>query len=184
MSAGVRSATAGNCPDCKPGEAAVSVQLTAGAQASPGACNAEADIKRAIAALVAAADAGFASYTGPLIDPASGQLTAAAGTAAREAVGPIFAPYLEPGGPCQVLAVVLAPGTRYAGYAYEASDATGGGACVGSEECEVGGARWAGHPVMEKTAQGTVLYGVFTNRSPDRARRAKLVVYFRPAGES
>ncbi len=180
MSAGVRSSAAGNCPDCKAGEAAVSVQLTAGAHANPGACNADADMTRAVNALVAAADAGFAGYNGPLIDPATGRLTAAAGAAAGEAANPILAPYLEPAGACQVLAVVLAPGSRYAGYAYEANDAVGGGSCVGSEECEVGAARWIGHPVLQTTPKGTVLYGAFVNRSPDRARRAKLIVYFRP----
>jgi hypothetical protein len=115
---------------------------------------------------------------GPLIDPVSGTVAAAAGPAAQAAAAPLLAPFLDPASGCQLLAVALPPAVRYKGYGFEASDAGRSGSCVGAEECEIGASAWTGHPMVEKTAASTLVFALFENRSPDRERRARLTVYF------
>lgn len=174
------------CPECKPGEQALSVTQVAGPAASPATagtttnCGAEAAIQEAIARLAAGeAAAALGSHLGSLVDPASGQLPPTLPSSVASDVLALFAPYLDPNGPCQLLAVVLPAGHRYSGYAYEASESGAAGACVGGEPCEIGQATWLGHPTTKKLGSATLIYGVFRNLSPSRERRAKLVVYFR-----
>lgn len=172
--------SAAGCPDCKPGEVATGAEAVAAPGAGRGVCNADADAGRAIRLLAELASPALASYAGPLVDPLSGRLVGQVGAAAEEKVLPLLTPYLAPGSPCQLLLVVLPANQRYSGYAYEASDAKGSGPCVGAEPCEIGDAAWSGHPVVERTEKGTFLYAIFSNRSAERERRAKLIVYFRP----
>lgn len=168
------------CPECKPGEQALAVVQVAGPAGSP-TCEAEAAIQAAIKRLGATDAAGsLRGFTGALVDPATGLLPATVPPQAASDVLALLAPFLDPRGPCQLLAAVLPPSSKYSGYAYEASDRTGGGACVGGESCEIGQAAWTDHPTVKKTPEATFLYGVFRNLSPNLERRAKLVVYFRP----
>jgi len=175
---GVRSAGAGDCPECRAGEMAVTAVLSAGPATGARECGAAEAVATAMERLAATAAATLTGYTGPLIDPGTGHLTAAAGLEVRGEVEPLLAPYLDPAAPCQVLAVVLPARARYMGYAYAATDASGGGACVGDEPCDIGLAAWAAHPVIRKGEGFTVLYGIFINRSPNRERRAALTAYF------
>lgn len=177
----LRSAAAGNCPECGAGEWAVSTELAA-APARGGDCQAEAAAREAIQLLTQGAEEGFRGYAGPLLDPATGRVAAIATPQARAGAEGLLAPYATPGAPCQLLVVVLPRGARYRGYGYQASDATTSGPCVGDEECEIGQAHWASHPVIERTPEGTLLFAVFHNTSPDRERRARLTVYLTPAG--
>ena len=173
----VRGARTATCPECKPGEWAVSAQQAAG-PARGGACSGEAAVRDAVRRLAEAAEPSLSEYAGPLIDPVSGTVTAAAGPASQEAAGALLVPYLDPAAPCQLLAVVLPPEVRYKGYGYDASDADRGGSCVGGEECEIGACAFASHPVVERTPAATFVFALFDNRSPDRERRARLTVYF------
>lgn len=173
----LRSASDGSCPECKPGEWALTVQLSAATPSAGGpACAAATDMPKIVAKISETAEPAFGSYAGPLIDPTSGELVIAAGERARAATRAMFAPYLRPDGPCQVLAATLPLGTRYRGYAYEVADGARSGACVGAEECEIGSARWLDHPTVLRTDFGTVIFAIFSNQAP-RERRARLVIY-------
>lgn len=177
---GVRTREIGDCPECKRGESAV----TAVQSAAPHAGGAEdcsghhSKVEAAMQRLLATAAPTLAGYTGPLIDPGTGSLTAAAGLAVRGEVQPLLVPYVSPSSPCQLLAVVLPATARYSGYAYGASDASASGACVGNEDCDIGLSRWTSHPVIVRGEGYTVLWGLFANRSPNRERRAALTAYF------
>lgn len=172
----VRGARAGTCPECKQGEWAVSTQQAAG-PAGRGSCDGGPAVRDALRRLAQEAEPSLAGYAGPLIDPVSGTVTAAAGLAAQTASASL-APYLDPAAPCQLLAVVLPREARYRGYGYDASDAERSGSCVGGEECEIGACAWTSHPVVETGPGGTIVFALFQNRSPDRERRARLTVYF------
>ncbi len=179
------------CPECKPGEQALAVTQVAGPATSPATagtatagtaadCGAEAAIQEAITRLATGeAAAALGSFLGSLVDPASGQLPPTLPASVTNDVLTRLAPYLDPNGPCQLLAVVLPAGHRYSGYAYEASESGAAGVCVGAEPCEIAQATWLGHPTTKKLGSATLIYGVFRNLSPSRERRAKLVVYFR-----
>jgi hypothetical protein len=173
----IRGAQAGTCPECKQGEWAVSAQQAAGPAAS-GTCGGEGEVRAALVRLAKEAAPSLAGHVGPLFDPTTGALTAAAGPQARASVEPILAPFLDPAAPCQLLAVVLPREARYKGYGYEASDADRGGSCVGGEECEIGACAWISHPIVERTESALFVFALFQNRSPDRERRARLTVYF------
>jgi hypothetical protein len=165
----VRSAQAGTCADCKPGEQAVSVEQVV----APGGSLADASapcapdladvVRQAASYLAPAARGGFAGS--PL----------RAGSAEASS---LLAPYTGAAASCQVVAVVLPPGVKYSGYLYEAADEAGSGGCAAGSECDIGRCAWAGHPEVVRSTGSTVVYGVFRNASPDRPRRARLTVYF------
>ncbi|HEX4953638.1 MAG TPA: hypothetical protein VF017_09635 [Thermoanaerobaculia bacterium] len=172
VTAPVRSPKDGTCPECKPGEYGVTAQRAAG----PGrgeTCDLVASFKAGLSALAASPPPDLARYVGPLADPVTGDWVAAAGPDAAARL-----PRSPAGAPCQVMAIVLPKGARYKGYSYEAGDASRNGACVGDQECEVGAARWAGHPEIQRLGDATVIFAVFHNQSGERERRAKLNVYF------
>jgi outer membrane biosynthesis protein TonB len=173
----IRSQKDGSCAECKAGEWAVSAQAAAGPQteASPpgkaGECALAAAFRAQLQAAAGRFDAGFGRYVGPFLDPVTGAWVAATGVASPAALG-------APGASCQLLALVLPKGARYKGYAYEASEVGRTGACIGDQPCEIGAARFLGHPETEKVGEATVIFGVFENTSAERERRAKLIVYF------
>ncbi|HEX2165202.1 MAG TPA: hypothetical protein VHM02_14755, partial [Thermoanaerobaculia bacterium] len=82
---------------------------------------------------------------------------------------------------CQVLGVVLPAGATYRGYRYEAEGGAGSGRCYAGDPCPVDGALWPDRPAIRPLDDGsTLVYGLFLNTSPERARRARLTVYYRP----
>lgn len=99
--------------------------------------------------------------------------------AERGYAGPLAVPGAGGGSPCAVLALILPGDARYVAYRYEAIDGWGGGDCVADQPCAVGQAHWQGHPWIER-GERTVVWSVFLNTSPERARRARLTAYFRP----
>ena len=42
----------------------------------------------------------------------------------------------------------------------------------------MGRARWIGQPRVSREPNANVIWGLFVNEAPDRARRARLTVYF------
>ncbi len=113
--------------------------------------------------------------------PALQALARSAPSAAeRGYAGPVAVP-MPAGSPrsCGVVAIVLPSDARFVGYRYEAIDGWGGGDCIAGQPCQIGGAQWEGHPLIER-GERTVVWGVFANGSPDRARRGRLTAYFRP----
>jgi hypothetical protein len=82
---------------------------------------------------------------------------------------------------CQALGVLLPAGATYRGYRYEVEGGDAAGRCYAGDDCPVPGAVWPERPVIRRLDDGTTLvYGLFRNTSPDRARRARLSVYYRP----
>ena len=84
---------------------------------------------------------------------------------------------------CRLLAVILPAGARFVRYRYEAQDDTGGAGaseCAADQDCPIGEARWLGHASVVRGPGGSMVYGVFENRST-RPRRARLTAYFTPA---
>jgi hypothetical protein len=158
----------------------VAAELAAAPATAAARCGAAAPAEQAMKGLAAAADPAFRGYAGPLLDPTSGRVVAIAAPAALAAAEELLAPFSAPSAPCQVLAVVLPKGARFRGYAYDVSDASAAGTCVGDQPCDVGQAHWGGHPAIEKCSEGTLVYAVFENASPSRERRARLTVYFLP----
>ena len=121
-------------------------------------------------------DAG--GYVGSLA-AALPQLSEAA-RAAFARLGPIT----TPASGCRLVAVVLPAGARFVRYRYEAQDDAGGAGaseCAADQDCPIGEARWLGHASVVRGPGGTMVYGVFENRSSARPRRARLTAYFTPA---
>ncbi|MEM7480506.1 MAG: hypothetical protein AAF481_04990 [Acidobacteriota bacterium] len=170
----LRSAGNGTCGECKAGEAAFSMELPAG----PGAGTCPDDLAERMTR-VAEHLATAPSFAGALVGSGSESLRTAAGDGLATTVEREIMP-LVTGGSCLVVAAVLPKGARYTGYLYEVADALGTDSCLAGQECSLGDSRWSDHPTIEKTANGTLLWGVFRNTSPDRERRARLTVYFSP----
>jgi hypothetical protein len=148
----VRTAERGNCPECRPGESAVTIE--AHTAAAGGNCETALAAARATAQAMqstpnAIAGSEFGTYAGP------------------------------DGGSCQVLAILLPRGARYLGYRYEAEDNRQTGDCAADADCTIGEARWRGHPTLERRTDGTVVIAGFENRSAQAPRIGRLTAYFR-----
>ncbi len=187
----VRSFRDGSCPECKPGEWAVTAEASV-APGGAGDCDPGTGdaLRETIARLADEPAAGLSRFAGPalLSDRASGGET---GTAldlvgpelAREIVSGVGA-LLGTASSCRLVSVSLPRGARFAGFRYEAFDGADGGDCQAQQDCPLGDARWPSYPVIERGRVSTVVYAVFENRSPDRPRRARMTVYFVPASGS
>lgn len=154
--------------------------MTAAPATAGARCAVATAAEKAMKTLAGAAEPASRDYAGPLRDPGLGRVVAIASPAAVAAAEDLLGPFLAAQAPCRVLAVVLPKGARFHGYAYEVSDASAAGTCVGDQPCDIGQAHWAGHPAIEKGAEWTLVYAIFENGSPSRERRARLIVYFLP----
>lgn len=178
----VTSFEGATCSGCKPGEWAVTTGQVA-APASGGASGGCSDelighLDDGLRQVTREAAGVLSGYTGPLFDPATGEGAAVLDGPVREELARLMGAHAAGDSSCQVLAVVLPSGARYSGYRYEAWDTAGGGDCRTPQECSIGTCDWLGHPHVQKTGGVTLLYAVFQNRSPDRPRLGRLVVYF------
>jgi len=160
----LRAAARGNCPECRAGEWALAVEVSAaaGGGCGPGALEA---VRTAFGGLPPApqAAAGYGPFD--------------AGTAGSAAL----APFLEAGAACRLLALELPPGAQYVGYRYEAADGSGSGDCQEGQDCPIGGCRFPAHAAIVHRGASTVIWALFDNRDPQRGRRARMIAYFRPA---
>lgn len=163
----------GTCPDCKPGESAVSVGRWVQLRRQNVACSNSIETLNPLVREICGSSR-LGEYVGPIIDPDSDRVFQALGE-----VAPSLAEALLGDEPCEVVAVVLPPGAKYTGYSYGARDSLDRGACISGNDCQIGAARWVGDPVVEKGAHRTVVYGYFENHSPEEARFAELTVYFK-----
>ncbi len=163
----------GTCPDCKPGESAVSVGRWVQLKQQNAACSNSIETLNPLVREICGSSR-LGGYVGPIIDPDSDRVFQALGD-----VAPSLAEALLGDEPCEVVAVVLPPGAKYTGYSYGARDSLDRGACISGNDCQIGAARWVGDPVVEKGAHRTVVYGYFENHSREEARFAELTVYFK-----
>ncbi len=169
----IRGFTDAACPNCKPGIWAMVVEQVA--SASTGGRGCPRNLEKLAPSLNAFADRighQLTDHPGPILELLD------------EGMKKELKRYLGPDAPCQLVAAPLPAGARFAGYAYEVRDAAGGGECKASQECSLQGSRWASHPVAYRNAAGTLVYALFENQSRERARTARLIVYFRPPPDS
>lgn len=179
----LRSAAAGNCPECEPGEWAVASEQEAGRageQRSEQQCSAEfVDGAARAARLLADSTAPrLESWAGPVL-PAMWRLE----RERRDEVEDLLVPRTDPASHCQMAGIVLPAGAQFAGYVLEAWDELGGRGCRVGFDCAVGQSRWLGEPVVVEGSARTVVYGIFKNRSTRRERRARMTVYFEPPSQ-
>ncbi len=177
LEASLRAYRDRTCSDCKPGEWAVTVALSApgGEACRPTAENA---IRRAMRDVAAAASDRLGGYSGPLpLDP-----TAIPLALSTEAARNTLAPYLQPSSPCRLLAAVIPQGARFTGFRFEASDSSGQGECAGSGECEIGQARFAFSPGIARGLGASIVYTLFENTGGS-VRTARMSGFFIPASD-
>lgn len=175
----VRSFKAGDCPECQPGEWAVSAPGVAGTagEACPGDLGDR--VKAAASALEAAGVPDLASYAGPFAEVDARSAVAPLGAAGAD-VTRTLAPYLVGDSACRLVAVHLPAGARFIGYQYEATGGEGWVPCLPDQECPGGrGGRWLGNPFVERGTAGTVVAGVYQNKAGEEARRVKMTVFYK-----
>jgi len=176
----VQAFTDPSCPGCKSGEWALTMEQTAANGRQRGDCPRGADdLRAAFQALLDGAEGELDSYTGPVVDPGTGQVVPIASEAARARLAELLGPGTDPESGCQVMAVILPRGARFTGYRYEARDTRTGRDCLAGEDCPVGACRWPDHPQVVKSANGTIVFSGFKNWS-GQDRTALLIVYFSP----
>lgn len=160
----LRSFTEASCPGCKTGEWALTFERSAAPASGRGCPSDLSGLERALRD--AAEQAGAVAEPAPL---------AFAGGAPSE-----LAAFLDPSSSCQLLAVAVPSEIKYTGYRFAARDANDGGDCQAAEECGIGEARWSGHPNLVRTADATVVWALFDNRSRTLPRQPILIVYLNP----
>ncbi|MCH9651345.1 MAG: hypothetical protein K0U98_24175 [Deltaproteobacteria bacterium] len=164
----IRSFTEPSCPGCKPGEWALIVEQEVAAATSRKGCPGNADkLHDTLRTVADSAGTSLGTYKGPILD-----LTDATQRST-------IAPFMAAEGACQVIAAALPQGTRFAGYGYEVRDSTSGGNCQADQDCSIGLAKWLGHPSVVKSDESSLVYGIFENRSTERPRTARLILYFK-----
>ncbi len=177
----LRSAAAGNCPECAGGEWAVSAAVeagTAGDTRSTSTCAADlADRAQQFAEQLVNRPQG--AFVGPMM----AALWRTASDSARTALVTEGSELMSPGGFCQVVGVLLPKGATMTGYSLEAWDDLGGRACNAEGICALPKAGWSGSPTVVSGENATVIYSVFRNRSTRHQRNAELTVLFTPPAE-
>ena len=163
----MRSAGRGNCPDCPPGEWAVTdeLELAPGQGVSKGC---EQGVRKRMEELAQLVGEGLGKK----------QAVARYELVATGQLGRV----LTQPGQCGLLAVVLPAGTRFRGYRYEVEDENGSGDCLSHHPCSIGDCRWLGDPELIRSGGPTVVYGLFLNSSESLSRRARLHVYVASGG--
>jgi hypothetical protein len=177
----LRSAAAGSCSECQPGEWAVaSEQVAATTRTAPDPRHCPdtfvAAAREAVQLLADTAAARLDDYAGPVLTA----LFRLPPSAARERLQELLGPATDPESYCQLAGVVLPRSTAYTGYVLEAWDSLGGRTCQADVSCAVGMARWLNEPLVVAGAERVVVYSVFKNSSSRRERRARMTVYFQP----
>jgi len=180
----LRSAAAGTCSECQPGEWAVATEqeaARAGDVAAERECSAEflAGVVDAAQRLADTPGARLDNYTGPILTALfrldDGQ--------SRELLQDMLGAVTDPQSNCQMAGIVLPNDAAFSGYVLEAWDSLGGRACRAKYDCGVGQARWLDKPEVVQGSERTVVYSIFKNRSTRRERRLRMTIYFRPGSE-
>ena len=172
---------AGPCPECRPGEWSVSVQLTASARAGELPCDTSAatEISSLIPEVAAALDERTAQFAGALAARDENDLVRLFAVDASSDLGSRLRSTVSEAS-CLPIAVVIPKGSKYIGFRYQAGERRFMGECPPDQDCQVSQARWRGPPKIVETDSVTVVHGTFENLHPRREREARLTVYFVP----
>ncbi len=174
----LRSQAAGNCPECAPGEWAISAVIEAGAAGdtrSTSTCAPETE-ERALNFAHGLANRPIDGFAGPLL----AALWRTPNDDGRAQLADLAAELKPQGGFCQTAGIVLPKGALMTGYSLEAWDDLGGRACSAEGTCAVPRANWSSAPQSIEGRHGTVIYATFRNRSSRHVRNAELTVLFIP----
>lgn len=174
----------GSCADCQSAEWTLQISSSVPAVGSGpgGSCDtAVLDAAQpAMQNLASSIQLELEGFIGPIADGTSQE-------AIRRAESDLVAPFSGAlatfvGGtsPCQIVGLVLPKEVRFSRVTYAASDHQGTGACAPGQICSIGDAAWIGSARVERGRSATVIYGLFENRSTEKARRAYLTAYYRP----
>lgn len=168
------------CPECKPGEWALSVEQRAGG-VNDGPCpgDHQTATESVVQTVLASAGAELRKFAGALLGGVKPGAIDYLPPVARPAVTAKATQLADPSSACQSIIAFLPKGARFVGYRYEVRDRQGEGDCLGNQECGIGNARWLGNPIIRRTPEATVVYGIFLNEA-DLRRSAQLTVYFDP----
>lgn len=171
----LRSQAAGTCPECRPGEWAVSAQ----GRAEPGGTICPGDLEDRVrrAAGLLGASRALGPWTGP-IDLAGGATSVLGDQAYGEFTAALRA-VLADDASCRTLAVMLPAGAEFGGFQYEAADGDSWVRCLPGEDCPAPGAQWTDNPQLVRTPAGMVVAGSFVNAGSAK-RPLRLTVYFNP----
>lgn len=166
----MRSFREGSCPECQPGEWAVSTEALAATADFGCPDDLAARAGRLAGQLAASPGDRVAVWAGP-IDPAD-----LAGPAA-EAAGDLLAA----GGGCRTLAVHLPRGARFVGFRLDVSDGPDWIQCLPSADCPDARGLWVGNPHLETAAAGALVAAAYEGGGA--GRRVRLTAFFVPPGD-
>ncbi|NIA01563.1 MAG: hypothetical protein GWO83_00280 [Bacteroidia bacterium] len=174
----------GSCEECRIGEWAVIATQAVAAGSVPCPVEATQGARDASDSLGNSMQLELFGFVGPTADGSSLEALASAEPEISKAYRQQLAPYLGGSSNCQAVSVVLPKTVRFAGFRYEAFDASGGGECAPDRGCSLPGARWLASPVVQRGFNATVVWGIFENVAGGETRFASLKVYFRPPSSS
>ena len=160
-----------NCVECRPGEFAISVESVVGPASRPCDGPSEADGRELASLLGSSIALELNEVAAPAAQAVTQMASAEPGARAAELLG-------DDSSACRIVAAVIPKAGRFRGVRMEAADASGVGDCQADRPCPVGRARWIGQPRVAREPSANVIWGLFVNEAPDRARRARLTVYF------
>jgi hypothetical protein len=171
----LRSEEGGTCPECQPGEWAVSTQGMAAPEGTICPGDLEDRIRRAAGLLGASRALG--PWAGP-IDLAGGASSVLGNEAYREFTS-VLRSVLADDASCRALAVMLPSGARFVGFQYETADGDTWIRCLPGQDCPGPGEHWAANPFLVRTPAGMVVAGAFENAGAE-PRPVRLTVFFSP----
>lgn len=171
----LRSQEAGTCPECRPGEWAVSTRGVAAPEGTICPADLEERVRRAAGVLGASRALG--PWTGPI--ELAGGATSVLGDQAYGDFTTALRTVLADDASCRTLAVMLPAGAEFGGFQYEAADGDSWVRCLPGEDCPAIGVRWTDNPLLVRTPAGMVVAGAFLNVGSAR-RPIRLTVYFSP----
>jgi hypothetical protein len=160
-----------SCIECRPGEWAISVEAVAGPASTPCRDSLDADGEELAALLGASVRLELKEVAAPAPEALAYLEDAEASTRSADLIG-------DSTRACRIVAAVIPKAARFRGLRMEAADASGIGDCQANQPCPVGRARWLGQPRVAREPSANVIWGLFANEAPDRARRARLTIYF------
>lgn len=190
---GVFSAKDGNCPQCKPGEWAVTVNLQVAhgqyvyVENPPCAQNINHELEEMASKLADSQIPGISQVAGPVVDLVSDQARSIVSDNVRGFVGELLSKYTEPSAQCQLVSAVIPPDANITGKTLIVDDGDRGvGDCDHNEggqyTCwfddshDVGWCKW-----LEPERKGNTVSAIFMNWSHDRDRVASMTLFFVPA---
>jgi hypothetical protein len=162
------------CPECRPGEWAVTVAASVGGDGGCGEATRDV-VASALATLAARPSLELAGFAGD-VEGAVALLEPEEAADVQHAFGGADAEG------CRILGVVLPKGSRFVGFQYEIEDGSGRRPCLPDQPCPGDMAAFAGPPRISRGASSTVIHALARAtdvESTGLAANALMTVFFR-----